>query len=124
MLLDKRTGREPCTSERVMSEENRDIQFAVFAKLLFDELYDQFNTLRCEEDDGDYEGRNKDAEQTRKNIQENIARRAYDLVNHTIIELSCQDALDFSNPNLDKYEYATNEMVSIIPDMTEWPKED
>ena len=96
-----------------MSYNARDAQFAGFAKLLFDELYDQFNNLRCQEDDGTYEERDKEAEQTRKNIQGNIASRAYNLAFHAALHINERDCdvLGFE------------EAVRRIPDMTEWPEE-
>jgi hypothetical protein len=96
---------------------NRDTQFAGFAKLLWDELINAngggYIDVNTDFDDGidptDYRGI--------------IARRAYDIVKHAIIELSCQGALDFRDPDFDKYEYRAGEMVEIIPDMTEYPQD-
>ena len=94
----------------------RDTQFAGFAKLLWDELVEQRGYVDVDAywDDGI----------DPINYRQIIARRAYDLVKHTMIELSCQGALDFRDPDFDKYEYRAGEMVEIIPDMTEWPREE
>lgn len=86
-----------------MSNNPRDTQFQGFAKALMSELLTYF----CDFED----------------MKKTIARRAYDLVEHTIVELSCQDALDFSSPDFDKYEYTASEMVEIISDMTELQKD-
>lgn len=95
----------------------RSTQFQGFAKLLFDELYDQFNNLYCQEDDGAYQGRDKEAEQTRKDIQETIACRAYDLISHACSEIDMeQDARERS------LLYVP--MMESVPDMTEWPNEE
>lgn len=93
--------------------DKRDTQFQGFAKLLYDELYDQFYNLRCQEEDMDYMGRNKEAEQTRKEIKITIARRAYDLAYHAAFYIDERDCDVFG------FEGA----MQRIPDMTELPKE-
>ena len=98
-----------------MSYNARDAQFAGFAKLLFDELYDQFNNLRCQEDDGTYEERDKEAEQTRKNIQGNIASRAYDLVCHACVHVNNEQMSQILG------SLHPNAMIRNMPDMIELP---
>jgi hypothetical protein len=100
-----------------MMNSSRDEKFQGFANLLWGELINAngagYIDVNTDFDDGidptDYRGI--------------IARRAYDIVKHAIIELSCQGALDFRDPDFDKYEYRAGEMVEIIPDMTEYPQD-
>jgi hypothetical protein len=92
---------------------NRDTQFMGFAKALVTEIINEVpeTIYPLEIDISD-------------RLEKLIARRARDLVVHTIVELSCRDVLDFSNPDFDKYEYDASGMVEIIPDMIELPKEE
>lgn len=82
---------EVCMSEQ--PQNARDTQFAGFAKLLINDLM-QANSS----DD-------------RAKKEQVIARRAYDLVKHTIRELQYDD---------DRY---SDDWTQKIPDMTEWKKE-
>lgn len=94
------------------SKPVRDTQFRGFAKLLIRDLDAVSTTTYASLD------------KAKEAYDLAIARAAYRLVEHTIVELSCQGAIDFSDPDFDKYEYAASEMVEIIPDMAEWPTED
>jgi hypothetical protein len=89
----------------------RDTQFIGYAKLLMHDL-DAVSTTTYASID-----------KAKEAYQLAIARAAYRLVEHTIVELSCQDAINFSDPDFEKYEYRAGAMVEIIPDMTELPKE-
>lgn len=87
----------------------RSKQFQGFAKLLFESLYDQFNNLHHQEDDG----RDKEAEQTKKGILETIAEAGYDLLDHAIGYI-CNEMADV---------IPYREAAELIPDLTEWPKD-
>ena len=82
----------------------RDEQFQGFAKLLFSGLYDQFNNLHYQEDDGE----EKEAEKTKQGILDTIAEGVHDFAAHIRGHIYTQEVKQSS------YE---------IPDMTEWPKE-
>lgn len=83
-----------------MSSNPRDTQFKKFADLLFDELFvdgdtwvDTINSYWKEE------------------WKETIARRAYDLVVHTLSNTS----------HIDLDRLSEEEHAARIPDMVEWP---
>jgi len=84
--------------------KKRDEQFKGYAKLLFSGLYDQFNNLHYQEDDGE----EKEAEKTKQGILDTIAEGAYDFAAHIRGHIYTQEVKQSS--------YA-------IPDMTEWPEE-
>ena len=75
---------------------NRDTQFAGFAKMLWQELYHEID---WQQDSGE-------------GVEQIIARRAYDLVSHTL--------LNTGPMMLDCYSH--EEQVAAIPDMTTWPE--
>ena len=93
-----------------MSTEQRDTHFRGFANLLFDDVEGMFMDLACAKFVVGYE-----AEQAQivNDIQLFLARRAYDLVLHTLLHVE--------HINLDQLGY--EEHVTRIPDMTELPKE-
>lgn len=103
--------RKETDKEQAMTntENPRQTQFQGFAKALFDQLYDQFNNLHYQEDDG----RDKEAEQTREGILETIAEAGYDLAAHTI------DQITLTTREL----YTDRELLELIPDLTELPKD-
>lgn len=78
----------------VKGMSDRDTQFQGFAKLLMSELLTHF---------GDFE-----------DMERIIARRAYDLVEHTI---------EHMRPYIYGEQVAGQECVSDVPDLTEWAKE-
>lgn len=85
-----------------MATTPRDSQFAHFAELLVNEL------LQCRD------GQMDASDYWREQANATIARRAYDLVQHTI-----------NHVNPIALEFTTKSVVSAaIPDMTEWPVED
>lgn len=79
----------------------RDTQFKAFAELLFGDFPWRFDLYIESSDDG-WEERWK----------QRIARRAYDLVSHTLLNVSMSD--------LDMLSH--EECVQRIPDMTAWPE--
>jgi hypothetical protein len=89
-------------------------QFSGHAKTVYEKLYDQFSNLMIQESDGSYQGRDKEAEQTRQGIIETIAECDYDLVKHTVEHIDPKD-LDV---------LGIEETVQRIPDLTTWSKED
>jgi len=87
-------------SSKKEQANERDTHFTGFAKLLYDEL----ENLRYR--------RPFTPDEYVREVQTIIARRAYDLVFHTLMEVdpAWLDMLD------------TSEWTGRIPDMTEWPK--
>jgi len=98
-----RTRAETYMSSKKEQANERDTHFAGFAKLVAEELPDP-------PIDDSYLG--LPTAEWKETIQKIIARRAYDLVFHTLMEVdpAWLDMLD------------TSEWTGRIPDMTEWPK--
>jgi hypothetical protein len=90
-----------------MSE--RDRQFQGFAKALWKELEDHPYVEI---------GQLKDCD--REHLYRVIARRAYDLVCHSVFKLNCLDAFEHSGYQ-ELHGYTAEEMIAPIPDMIEWP---
>jgi hypothetical protein len=86
-----------------MSDNPRDTQFQGFAKVLLDELCEASIVMVETPFQDDW----------REEWEVTIARRAYDLVSHTIRNTSSRD--------LDVLDY--DEIPPRIPDMLELPKE-
>lgn len=88
-----------------MSSNSRDTQFSEFAKLLYDELKS-----------AGYTAENHDPDQSiyREYAIELIARRAYDLATHVLIEVN---SADLASSTYDE----THFLVDTIPDLIEWP---
>lgn len=87
-----------------MSEQERETHFARFADRLMDELLSL-----C-----DYELVETASDRWRKEAEPIIARRAYDLVAHTIENTA----------HIDLDRLSTEEHVLRIPDLAELPKEE
>jgi hypothetical protein len=85
----------------------RDTHFNSFAVLQFDEV----KPLMREWEQANREHNYAFAQRIEGRIQDDLAKRAYDLVRHTIFHINPYwlDALDF------------DEIPARIPDMTEWP---
>jgi hypothetical protein len=88
-----------------MSDNTRDIQFQGFSRSLMNELGDEGFVFEGSDD--------PDQEERLKQIQLIIARRAYDLVEHTIDQITVDIRELFSD----------RELLERIPDMDELPKE-
>lgn len=101
---------------REVQDHPRNTQFQGFAEALFDQLYDQFNNLHYQEDDG----RDKEAEQTREGILETIAEAGHDLAVHAVKNAYDIDKHGNCGPLEDK---EARIRVSHLPDLTELPKE-
>lgn len=88
-----------------MSENPRDTQFKGFASLILGEMLQASKT---------YSGLiDSESSTWQEAMQQIIARRAYDLIEHTI----CSE-----NPIAHQC-MSEDEIVASIPDLTEWPKE-
>ena len=88
-----------------MSTLDRDEHFRGFAKLLFDDVAAMFMKWVV--------ATRWEREEPAHDIQLYLARRAYDLVHHTLLHVE--------HINLDSLSY--EEHVTRIPDMTELPEE-
>lgn len=97
---------------------NRDTKFQGFAKLLADELYDALDGI----DPPGVDFPDGHAVLWSSTVEPIIARRAYDLALHTLLEVgSLRVNYIYSGEEL--VEYCENKLTDVS-DMTEWPEED
>jgi len=86
---------------------SRDTQFACFGKLLYEELAQ--NVLLSDK------RRLSEIEDFKHEQELIVARRVYDLVEHTIANIVPNDIQQSTN------QKSIAEIVETIPDMTKWP---
>jgi hypothetical protein len=97
----------PISQEKtIMAENERDTHFALFAESHYLELSDLFSQMYACQILNDHSGE----DQARYDIKELLAQRAYDLVYHA----SCHITESMTH-------WYADDMVSEIPDLTEWP---
>jgi len=104
-----------------MSDNPRNMQFAGFAKALWDEI-GKMHDVFCEESDTGPGSLAQDMDRAQdldRSIQKLIARRAYDLVEHAVSHVSESQAAQ-----MEARFMSADEVVNDIPDMDELPKEE